>query len=1276
MKSSKFFVSTLIAAAAMTATAYAGTWETDSTTGLPVVDDTFTSQTATVGTSGVTLSGNTELTYTTSGDSGSTGVLNVGDYNLVLKAGGELKIGEESEGTGNIWFQTGRWRTEATGDSRNVFESIGNIYVSGGAQLHFSRAQDISGNVFLGASTVDTGVASLNFAAIRVGAWNESTGDKTTNFNGKTTILAEGTKIAFQNSSKLKISNLAGTGNITTSVYDGSNTLNITGSTNFTGTIDVVSGITLNWTDTDGSFGGLSGNGAVGGGSTLNLALADGVTKTFSGTVGSADSTVTLNLSGTGTQGFNGTTTFFGDVSVGSGATLVVDGGALNLSGTATFAGDASLVLTGVATSLVSGLDESTTGLQSVGSTYTIATGDGTVSGLTASNVTINGATVTSVATDCKSATISESVYNIGTDKTSVAYSDILSEDLSAAAYINVAGTLTSNVAVTDKSIHGSGRLELSSAVDVNASLKDSAVWTGTVALASLDTGKTLANYGNENSTLEINSDFSGYWVDQNGGTIKSDLVLNGNITLSDGYDSGTLTVAGDISGTGTFKYTKNNGQDFVFNGAVALSEMNFSSTNSESNKIFNGSVDLDSFTSVAGTVSFKNTTEIGTLNASGTINLTGETSVTTEMVVATGTTLNLNGVHNLTATSVVLEEGAMLTLGNLSNDQNVSLSGLTGNGTISVSKTAGNHDHTVDLGTQFTGTIELKGYFNSTNLTLGSSDGTVKLNGVWFWGGHPTFERAVEFVNTEDVIVGSENTGKNYSSNGMTFNKGATFKEGAKFQISGETVNWGTLTLEANAQLTVTGGDLKAAAWGDSNSGSKTLAVGEGASLSVSGQLSNNAGLSLTNDGTITVGTLYLASGSDSDSISGSGTINATGIVLDNFGTYNVSGNRINVGANGITTGTNSWGYKLLLGDMTLGATADWEMSASVETSLSNTNRIYLNSIANGGTKFDTNGYSISIGASLSDYNSEVGALTKQGEGMLTLSGNNTYSGGTTISAGTLVADNANALGGGNLTVNGTLALSVNEATYSVKNLAGNGAILLDENDGNVLKATLAVNSVVDTTYSGALDDETGNFKSPSVYLNLIKTGASVLTLSGTNSLTSSTIAINEGTLIAASANALGNATVKIAAGAKLQADAAISLTNAKNTMTLAVTDANLASGAELVTGSGTVTLAEDVKLLVDIGGLTSLSSEDSADQVALKLAASNALSVEKTQITLGAWVADVWTDYSGDWYVQNWDTATGTLTLTIPEPSAFGLLAGVGALALVVSRRRRNRR
>jgi len=56
-----------------------------------------------------------------------------------------------------------------------------------------------------------------------------------------------------------------------------------------------------------------------------------------------------------------------------------------------------------------------------------------------------------------------------------------------------------------------------------------------------------------------------------------------------------------------------------------------------------------------------------------------------------------------------------------------------------------------------------------------------------------------------------------------------------------------------------------------------------------------------------------------------------------------------------------------------------------------------------------------------------------------------------------------------------------------------------------------------------------------------------------------------------------------------------------------------------------------------------------------------------------LGTGWADGW-KISG--YVYDSETRVGTLTLGIPEPSAFGLLAGVGALALVASRRRRSRR
>ena len=48
------------------------------------------------------------------------------------------------------------------------------------------------------------------------------------------------------------------------------------------------------------------------------------------------------------------------------------------------------------------------------------------------------------------------------------------------------------------------------------------------------------------------------------------------------------------------------------------------------------------------------------------------------------------------------------------------------------------------------------------------------------------------------------------------------------------------------------------------------------------------------------------------------------------------------------------------------------------------------------------------------------TGSLTKIGAGTQTLSGNNTYSGGTLLNAGTLVVNNAQALGLGDVVVNG----------------------------------------------------------------------------------------------------------------------------------------------------------------------------------------------------------------------------------------------------------------
>jgi autotransporter-associated beta strand protein len=58
-------------------------------------------------------------------------------------------------------------------------------------------------------------------------------------------------------------------------------------------------------------------------------------------------------------------------------------------------------------------------------------------------------------------------------------------------------------------------------------------------------------------------------------------------------------------------------------------------------------------------------------------------------------------------------------------------------------------------------------------------------------------------------------------------------------------------------------------------------------------------------------------------------------------------------------------------------------------------------------------------------------GSLTKQGNGIMSISGSNSYSGATTVSAGTLVIDATGQLGNGNLTVE-------NGATCGLRNTSG----------------------------------------------------------------------------------------------------------------------------------------------------------------------------------------------------------------------------------------------
>jgi len=101
---------------------------------------------------------------------------------------------------------------------------------------------------------------------------------------------------------------------------------------------------------------------------------------------------------------------------------------------------------------------------------------------------------------------------------------------------------------------------------------------------------------------------------------------------------------------------------------------------------------------------------------------------------------------------------------------------------------------------------------------------------------------------------------------------------------------------------------------------------------------------------------------------------------------------------------------------------------------------------IAAGGAFIDSNGLDIGIGAELSG----SGGLTKIGEGVLTLSGQNGYAGATTVEAGTLRADTYGALvdNGAYVINGGTLDLSdYNESTgiidLRMSSLSGGGGTL-----------------------------------------------------------------------------------------------------------------------------------------------------------------------------------------------------------------------------------------
>ncbi len=285
-----------------------------------------------------------------------------------------------------------------------------------------------------------------------------------------------------------------------------------------------------------------------------------------------------------------------------------------------------------------------------------------------------------------------------------------------------------------------------------------------------------------------------------------------------------------------------------------------------------------------------------------------------------------------------------------------------------------------------------------------------------------------------------------------------------------------------------------------------------------------------------------------------------------------------------------------------------------------------------------------------------KISTKTDASEGSLTITGNTesftgnvralTFSGGMELTKGALKFEGTSA----------SLTLSGTDKTYSAKSLAntpvssGETAPTLTIDTGVTLTlSNTETTAGADQTFSGSLSGAgtlkiAGGVQKLSVgysaETSISVTSGGILELAGTNMVKSATIS---GGVLKASVNAAGNIPLYAVSG---------------------------------------VAFSDNAKLVLDLSG----ASVDSG--VALTIISASAISYNNTPLSQDKILSlvDVNSSDFGQYssWTQKWTLETNTytkaqtlnLTLTnVPEPSAFGLLAGIGALVFVAARRRRRK-
>ena len=375
-------------------------------------------------------------------------------------------------------------------------------------------------------------------------------------------------------------------------------------------------------------------------------------------------------------------------------------------------------------------------------------------------------------------------------------------------------------------------------------------------------------------------------------------------------------------------------------------------------------------------------------------------------------------------------------------------------------------------------GTVTING--NTVAGGAGAAGGTngSGFGGGMFFGGSGTVvftSAAGETQTIADVLADEFGATGIAGTDSVTLNKaggGTLVLSGANQYSGGTVIDGGTLQVSTAANL-----------------GSGGLAIHNAATLAVTGSSTFTQNVNIAGTPTVSVagGQTATFNGAIADDIlvgSGSLTVNGGGTLALGNGANTYSGGTAVIGNSTLVIGSDgalgAAGAGVALGDAATGGALRYTSGANVTTSRAFT-------FGAGGGAVDTVG---TAAVTITGGTSGNGALIKLGTGTLTLTGASTRTGITVAFEGVLRAGIVDAFGSGTMQVGPTGTLDLNNFDQSVGSISGAGMVTLGS-------ATLTTGADDLSTLFGGDISGTGG---------LVKTGAGVLVLTGTNTYSGGT--------------------------------------------------------------------------------------------------------------------------------------------------------------------------